>query len=187
MRTRFIQFRRRILQGLATVLTTGLIFTACGDVTGPSGEFLLRYPADPGTRGATAFTFSEASTATIEFEWEAASGADRYEIVFWRAADIDSVSRHQVNFDEPTFSIAVSSPEVVYVSFNPNRNPPDERELAVVRHAPTHSEITALMQAAGLAADQTHYFVWTVYAEDSTRRWRSPENHRLSLEWQPSP
>lgn len=194
MRSEYIQFRRRILLGLGTVLTAGLLLSACSDATGPSRTFMLRYPDDPGLSGATPFTISEDGTETIDFEWEAAPGATRYEITFWRADDLDSVNQHLVDFDQPTFSVAVSSPEVVLVWYDEGYElngeyiiPPDERELPVVQHSPTHSELVALMQSAGLAADELHYFVWSVYAEDSSGRWRSPENHRLSLEWQPSP
>lgn len=176
--------RRKISMGAWAMLLAVFVMggvAACGDATGPSGDFLIRLPDDnPPSAFVVSFTASQSSTESIDFEWEPATGADSYRVVFWRSADRDAMNQLQGDFSSPAFTLEVASPHVSEVEFNPS-NDEDERTLTVVQHEARLSDVAAMLSAAGIPAGEQAFFVWSVFAESGGQQWRSIETQRMVL------
>lgn len=170
--------RRMAVGGLLMFLG---IVAACDDNTGPGDDFLIRLPADNVASAVVeSIHVSSVSPDSVEFEWEAAPGADAYSVVFWRADSRDDMRLLEADYASPGLVFELPAPEIVQVPFDPD-DPDDDRELAVVQLRVAHSDIASRLVEEGVVPGRESYWVWTVYARKGAREWRSSETQRLVL------
>lgn len=161
----------------------GAVLVGCGgDPTGPSRNFMIRSPADgPHAAAVAAFSVSPTSTDSIDFAWDPASRATRYDIVFWQVESRDSMLFYRSDpAAPPSFRLPVDRPILTQMPVNTAQ--PDGPTVPAVAHGVAVREIDELLTAAGLEGNGPYYFVWSVYAEGGGQRVRSIARHRMVLQ-----